>query len=372
MRIIIIVNSLQAGGAERAALRLAESFDQDGHEVILATWSSDIDFYKLDKSISRINLGNYFNQSNRQLPIIGKISGWLKKFHYLREIRYSIIDLNPDVVICFEALIGSITAISLATSRVPLIISERVNPNPDVYLPHRFARLARPLIYRSFATCSVQTQGFSDWVLKNWKVRAVVTPNHIPKSWISESKHFNASNKRIVSIGRIEPQKGFDILLKAWEKLGKTKDEWSLEIVGSQHNSDYLNKLIGLSSHNVKILPPTHEVLDLLDNSTIFVSSSRFEGFPNVVLEALSRGIPTIAAISTDVVKSWAESDALIAYEPQDVETLVLHLKLLMNSPKARAKLSTQAINVAKNYNWDKIQRSWYQAINQAIQQKLV
>ena len=370
MQITIVVNSLQQGGAERAAIRLAESFLNDGHKVTLATWNFDGDFYKLDERITRINLGNFFHHNGFRLPIIGYRFGRLGKYFNVIKFRQQIQVLKPDVVIGMEALVGSIMAISLAMSRIPVIVSERVNPDPHVYKPHLIARLARPFIYKRLATCSVQTDGFANWVFENWKVSAIVTPNQIPTSWITNSKSFDRSSRKIVSIGRVEPQKGFDILLGAWERLNLAKNEWRLEIVGSQNNSDYLSYLLSLGVKKVSFSVPTHQVSELLDSSTILISSSRFEGFPNVVLEALSRGVPTIAAISTDVIKDWAEAGALIAYEPEDVETLEQLIKSLMKSPETLETLSKQAIAVAKNYTWEKVGQSWYRAIDQSIKQK--
>jgi glycosyltransferase involved in cell wall biosynthesis len=370
MRIVVVVNSLQQGGAERAAIRLAEAFVYDGHEVIISTWSNKRDFYSLSQGTPRVNLGDFFDYKQLLLPIFGtrfnRISLMLNAWRYRRQI----LSLKPDVVICFEALVGSITAVSLACSRAPLIISERVNPDPDVYLPHRIAQIVRPKIYKREAICSVQTQGFSDWVLMNWKVPAAVTPNHIPDSWIGTPKSFTDQKRKIVSIGRVEPQKGFDILLKAWNRLGPAKDGWSLEIIGSQNNPEYLHDLKSKTHENVVFSPPTHEISAILDDSTILVSSSRFEGFPNVVLEALARGVPTIASFSTDIVNDWDEFGALLGYDPEDAEALAEHLRTLMNSPELLEKFSVQGLNVAKNYTWEAVGCSWYQAIDQAINQK--
>lgn len=370
MRIAVVVNSLQQGGAERAATRVAEAFVNDGHEVTVFTWSNGRDFYSLNEKISRVNLGEFFTVNEMMLPIIGSR---LKRLGLLRNIwhfRCQVTNLKPDVVICYEALVGSVMAVSLAFSRVPLIVSERVNPDPDVYLPHRIAQILRPKIYRREAICSVQTQGFASWVFKNWKIPALVTPNHIPDSWIGEPKLPRDQKKKIVSIGRVESQKGFDILLSAWSKLGDTKDGWSLEIIGSQNNPKYLEHLQSGNHENVLFSLPTHQVLELLDESTIFVSSSRFEGFPNAVLEALARGVPTIASFSTDIVNDWEQSGALIGYEPEDSEALAGHLGVLMKSPEILQQLSIQGLRVAKNYTWEVVGRSWYQAIDQAIIQK--
>jgi GalNAc-alpha-(1->4)-GalNAc-alpha-(1->3)-diNAcBac-PP-undecaprenol alpha-1,4-N-acetyl-D-galactosaminyltransferase len=370
VRILIVVNSLQQGGAERAAVRLAEAFSDDLNEVTLATWSGNRDFYSLSARINRVTLCNFFNFFGFQIRFLRYPISLLGRLISLIRMRKELLSQRPDVVICFEALIGSVTALALVGSKVPLVVSERVNPDPAVYKPHWIAQLLRPKIYSSQAVCSVQTVGFQNWVQNNWKIESTLTPNHIPQSWISNFSSTKIKQKKIISIGRIEPQKGFDNLLDAWNRLGEARSGWTLEIIGSQDNSEYLARLLRDNPQNVQFSLPTLEVVDLLDSATIFVSSSRFEGFPNVVLEALARGVPTIASFSTDIIEKLNGSKALIGYDSEDVEALVTNLRSLMASPETLEKLAIQSLITAKNYTWEVIGPSWYQAINRAIEQK--
>jgi glycosyltransferase involved in cell wall biosynthesis len=371
MKILIIVNSLQQGGAERASIRLAESFLEDKHEIVIATWNSGRDFYDFDSNIKRINIGNFFHHAGFLLPVVGQRFSRLGQILNLRHYRKEIKKIEPDVIICFEALVGAITAVSLLGRKIPLVISERVNPNPAVYKPHRIAHALRPFIYRTTAVCSVQTQGFAKWVQAYWKITPVVTPNHIPNDWIL--KRVNAENEvtKVISIGRVEPQKGYDVLLNAWSRLGNVTAGRTLEIFGSQNNSQYLLFLKERAPNNVIFHDAQENVKAIFDKSSVFVSSSRFEGFPNVVLEALARGVPTIASYSSDVINYLDSMDALLGYDPADEDKLVFHLRTIIEDGATRNLLSIGASAVISEYTWERVGNNWYLAIEKAREQKL-
>ncbi len=371
MKVLIVVNSLQQGGAERASMRLAESFLTDKNEIVLATWNSERDFYKLDSNINRINLGNFFHHSGFFVPMLGHRFNRIGQLLNLRQYRKEIIRVQPDVVICFEALVGSITAISLLGTKFPIVVSERVNPNPEVYKPHQIAQKLRPFIYKRIATCSVQTQGFANWVHSHWKVTAVVTPNHIPNDWLFKRVTSENEVTRVISIGRVEPQKGFDTLLNAWSRLGSITTGKTLEIFGSQNNAEYLEYLMEKAPSNVHFHVEQEDVKAVLDESSVFVSSSRFEGFPNVVLEALARGVPTIASFSSDIINTLDNVNALLGYEPEDEDKLTTHLRRIIEDTSTRKQLSMAANEAISHYTWEEVGKNWYLAIEKAKKQKL-
>ncbi len=372
MKILIVVNSLQQGGSERASIRLAESFQADGHTLILATWNSKRDFYKVGPEIMRLHLGNFFE--TREFKMFRfrynfvRIGLLLNLFSYRREI----IKQEPDVVICFEALIGSITTISLLGSKIPLIVSERINPDPKIYRSHWIAQKTRPFIFKSRAVCSVQTKGFSEWVKSEWKINPVITPNHLPEEWIKNSNANLNQNKKIVSIGRINYQKGYDNLIKAWKFLGDKTNGWILEIYGRNDDPSYGQFLNSIAPKNVVFHEATSDVIEVLDNSHGFVSSSRFEGFPNIVLESLGRGVPTVAAFSSDIIKTLHDDGALIGYDPEDVNDLSNKILSLMFDSELAGTLRHNSSNAIMKYTWKSVGLSWYTAIDAAVQQQNV
>jgi 2-polyprenyl-6-hydroxyphenyl methylase/3-demethylubiquinone-9 3-methyltransferase len=371
LHILIIVNSLQSGGAERAAVRLAEDLVADGNKVTLATWYDNRDFYKIENSgICRINLGDILFQSDMKFtfPYLG-LGHRLNQFHNLWKLRNKIMDLQPNVVISFEALIGVVTSLALIGSRIPQIVSERVDPNPLVYSPHSLARKLRPLIYRTGTVCSVQTKGFQNWVSANWKIDAIVTPNHLPSDWVRRDNLESRRQKKIVMIGRFAKQKDHETFLRAWSCLEFQFPDWQVEIWGPGDDSDVRKIISNLNLKNVLLKGATEQIRDVLDSVEILVSSSIFEGFPNVVLEAMARGCAVVATQSSDVIELFAKEGAVIETEIKNHNQMEEKLRQLMEDHEGRINLQVAAINLSERFTWSEIKIHWYSLISEAIQQ---
>jgi glycosyltransferase involved in cell wall biosynthesis len=368
-RILVVVNSLQAGGAEHAALRLTVDLSQNGNEVILCTLRSDLDFYTVPYSVQRISYGDIFSYPKNskirflRLPLLKTLElCWLHFWAIRRYVR----SIKPDIVIAFEALIGSAFAISLVHTGVPIIISERVDPNPKVYAPHRIARLLRPWVYSHGAICTVQSKGFQKWVVDNWGVQAFVTPNHLHDSEIIKNKKTNlksCDNSNVIAVGRLVAQKDYSTLLKAWEIVEFKMPTAQLSIFGDGDRAA-INQLIFESElRNVKCFSAIPDILDKLARYKILVSSSRFEGFPNVVLESLSCGIPVVATRSTDVIDDFVINGGVKACNVSDYIGLANLIVETISNDEEYQLMKGQALVTAMNYGWSKINPFWEEVL---------
>jgi glycosyltransferase involved in cell wall biosynthesis len=128
---------------------------------------------------------------------------------------------------------------------------------------------------------------------------------------------------------------------------------------------------MGKSPSNVHFHDAQEDIKAVLDESSVFVSSSRFEGFPNVVLEALARGVPTIASFSSDIINTLDNVNALLGYEPEDEDKLTAHLRRIIEDSSTRKQLSMAANEAISHYTWEEIGKDWYLAIEKAKEQKL-
>jgi glycosyltransferase involved in cell wall biosynthesis len=369
MRILIVVNSLQAGGAERYALRLGSQFAKDGNDVAIATINSDKDFFAFPSNVTRICIDSLLPKKTKFLRKFFDILR-LSKLIKLLSLRFKTIKFNPDVVIVFEAKIGIATYIFLLFTSYGIVISERNNPDRIIRLRRNLLFMFFPfLLKRSNALYTVQTPGFQDWVKKHWALHAPVTPQHIPQDWYVGSREVSNS-RSIISIGRLTHQKGFDVLLAAWSDLSTLTDGWTLTIYGSGRD-EYTAYLNSMKGSNVVLAKPSKDIKQVLDNAYLFVSSSRYEGLPNVVLEAISRGLPVIAAYSTDMINDFSDNGAILGYQPEDKSTLIEHLKNLLLDPILATKLSEESIKAANQFKWEAVNKYWYEAMREAIQLRI-
>lgn len=363
-RILIVVNSLQAGGAEHAALRLSTDLLQDGYEIIFCTLRNDLDFFVVPKHMQRVNYGDIFSYpKNRRfrfsrLPILKTIEFIVVQF---RSIRRFVRTLEPDFVIVFEGLIGAAFASSLLQTGIPVIVSERVNPNPNIYAPHWVARLLRPWIYKHGAICTVQSKGFQCWVKENWGVQAFVTPNHLHESEINynKSKCINHKSSNVIAVGRFAEQKDFDTLLRAWKFVEMEVPGATLSIFGNGDQNSCHTLISDLGLRNVKCFPATLEIVEELVKHKILVNSSKFEGFPNVVLEALSCGVPVVATRSTDVIDDFAMFGGVRVCNISDFEELALLIKRTLNNAEEYELMKERALITASSFEWSRIKIYW-------------
>jgi len=159
----------------------------------------------------------------------------------------------------------------------------------------RLSKLIRKTLYKNVSVVAL-TKSDQAVIMEHYAPKlCVCIPNAIP----FELKPYNdqPEQKTIVAIGRLTPQKGFDLLIRAFAGVAEKYPDWKLNIVGDDYgDGPMLENLISeLNLKKVFLLPATDQIRSHYENSTFFALSSRFEGLPMVVLEAMGHGLPVVA-----------------------------------------------------------------------------
>ncbi|MFG1706886.1 glycosyltransferase [Nonomuraea sp. M3C6] len=169
------------------------------------------------------------------------------------------------------------------------------------------------------------------------------------------------SSKTVIAIGRLTKVKGYDLLLRAWEQISVAHPGWRLRIVGSGVERARLLALAGeLGLDSVELPGPSRDVGAQLDDASLFVLSSRREGFPMTILEALSKGVPVVAF---DCPHGPGEiithgRDGLLV-PPRDVDALATAIGVLLDDEGERHVMGAAALDTSKLYDLDVIGRRW-------------
>jgi glycosyltransferase involved in cell wall biosynthesis len=170
------------------------------------------------------------------------------------------------------------------------------------------------------------------------------------------------TEKRVIAVGRYHYQKGFDLLLRAWKIVEKECPEWQLAIFGQGDREPYLQLAdeLGLESERIRLYGPTSDILREYVNSSLFVFSSRYEGFGMVLVEAMACGLPVVSFACPcgprDIVTDNVDG---ILVKKEDVKELAHHIIAIINDEKKRKTMSLEGQKKATTFQIDQIANRW-------------
>jgi GalNAc-alpha-(1->4)-GalNAc-alpha-(1->3)-diNAcBac-PP-undecaprenol alpha-1,4-N-acetyl-D-galactosaminyltransferase len=357
MKIVFLVSSLGAGGAERVATTLCNVWSESYQSVtLISTFSGGADsFYPLGKNVEIIHLAT---EAPRH-PFGGK-----RYINRLLKLTNIINDRRPDLVISFLPNVNIANIICAATNRTPCIICERSDPlaQPIGF----FWRMACKLLYRFADSVCVQTRAATTRIktaysgLKN--VQSI--PNPLPEDLLNwRAKYIQPKTKILLSIGRLADEKQVHLIIDAFHQLSPSHTDWQLHIYGDGPKKAALVAQVAALKldHKVFILGKTTEPWRVMADADAFVMTSLYEGFPNALLEAMAVGLPCVA---TDCPSGPAEmtgggSDALLV-QPGDTDGLKNALDRLMSDPTLRQTLGERGrAAVLERYALNVVLKAW-------------
>lgn len=357
MRVTLIISSFGAGGAERVMAVMANHWAEHGREVTLITLASaQEDFYPLHPCIDRIGLAATGVSSNIAA------AAW-NNFQRLKRLRREIRASRPDFVLSFIDTTNVLTLAATLGLRVPVIASEHTDPRQHAigFVWKGF----RQLLYRRAAAIVVLTEGVRSWAEQfghRHRVHVIPNPISVPAEERGDSQDWNHSGGTIVAMGRLTPLKGFDFLLKAFARCARQHSEWSLIILGEGEERGRLEALtiqMGIKDR-VKMPGLTQNPFKILRRADLFVLSSRYEGFPMALLEAMACGLAVIAADCPsgprEIIRDGIDGVLVL---PGNVDSLVAAMDRLMADQVARQRLGKRAIEVVERFSTEKVMKMW-------------
>ncbi|HEY0687129.1 MAG TPA: glycosyltransferase family 4 protein [Steroidobacter sp.] len=336
-RIVLLVSSLGGGGAERVAATLGNAWARSGAEVVIVpTFLGDHrSAYPLEPGVRIVWLSDRMNSGG----FIGK----------LRALRGLVRELEPEIVISFLTNVNVVALLALAGVRVPLVISERVDPAASVEMSW-VLRLARRALYQ-FADALVVQTNEAAMRYRALLVRpppTIVIPNPLPASLDASSTRAApaaSGGGQLTAMGRLTSQKQFDLLIHAFSKAFATEQTWTLSIWGEgplRHRLQQLIDELGLNGR-VQLCGSTTQPWAVLASAQMFVLSSAYEGFPNAMLEAMALGLPCVAFDCPSGPRDLAAGDVALLVPPQDVDALARTMKALAQDSERRLELGRAA-----------------------------
>jgi GalNAc-alpha-(1->4)-GalNAc-alpha-(1->3)-diNAcBac-PP-undecaprenol alpha-1,4-N-acetyl-D-galactosaminyltransferase len=362
MRITLVMPTLSCGGAERVGAAMANYWIEQGNEVSLITFDDPQSnpFYELSAKLCHIKLG-LLNESGNLLE------GARNNFIRLQSLRSLFKTRKADVIISIIGRSNIRVLFAALGLNIPIIVFEQIDPARDSL--NRLWRLLRLLAYQRAQQIVVLTQSFVEYFPTYLRNRIQVIPNPIALTNVSAPKQVsNPEIFKIIAVGRLELQKGFDYLLQALVDLRSSSKNWTLTILGEgsqRQNLEILCARLNLADR-VIFTGTVKDVTTFLKQSDLFVLSSRVEGFPLALCEAMACGIPVVA---TDCATSIREivSDGVdgIVTPNEDVVGLTKAILTLMNNPQHREQMSHQAPLIVNRLSLPVIMKKWDQLLRE-------
>lgn len=364
MKVAFFYGNLLRGGAQRVMCVLANKFVEWGDEAILLTLDDGKSGYYLDPRVKVCGLkvaGDSKNKLQSAERLIKTLTA-LRRWH--REER-------PDVVVCFSMFLNLqlVTALTGTSDKCKIITSERANPNV------RKANLIFKMEMRALEKDDgfiFQTERVSRLFSQKLREKGRVIHNglfseEIPEKVIDFS---NRDMKKICAVGRIDEQKAYDVMLNAFAIFHSTHWEYILNIYGDGKDEEatkVLTEKLGLGQ-NVIFHGNRPDAVNLIKDAGMFVMTSRYEGMPNALLEAMACGIPCVC---TDCDFGPAEliedgvSGLLVPVD--DAEAVAAAMTRIADEPGLAERLSGGAARIRETHSREEICRQYRDYIEKIV-----
>lgn len=352
MKIIFLVASLGSGGAERVVSLLSNKLVERGHNIEIVCLKYNDVYYKLSQGV---NVVLAMRQTRNRLTEIF----WLRK--YIKKEK-------PDVVIPFTEGVYCFTILALLGTGIPIIASERLDPASMSKTRKVLKRLLLPYV----DWMVVQTQSIKEYFPKSIQIKTTVIFNPVNDDVFKPSSAITKKGgklNRLISVGRLYPQKNQQMMIRAFARVADQFPEWQLVIYGEGPLRAELEALVSSLCLQDRVSLPgrTENVIEELRKSQIFCLSSYYEGMSNAMIEAICVGLPivTTKVSGTENLINEGENGYLI--EINNEVSFAEKIAELMSSTILRKRMSVNNQQFVSLFKTDNIINEWIQLIIKVI-----
>ena len=358
-----------AGGVERVLTLKANYFAEHfGYDVtiILTEGKGKSPFYPLSERIKVVNLNIGFEQL-WNCSFLKKIFVYLKKQRqYKKALTAELMKLCPDITVSLlRREINFLIGIKDGSKKIGELHVNRLNyrnfeANDTNFIKQLFAKLWMFSLVKQLKRLDrfvvLTEEDKLAWPeLKN----VSVIPD--PLSFVPTAQS-TLGVKRVIAVGRYVYQKGFDLLLQAWAKIERQCPDWMLVVYGDGDRAPYeqMMRNLGIDTSRCLLNGPTTDIQREYVNSSLFVFTSRFEGFGMVLVEAMACGLPVVSFACPcgpkDIVRD-GEDGFLV--ENGNIDELVQQLMKLMVDHRLRTAFARHAQQNAQRFNIEQTALRW-------------
>lgn len=319
-------------------------------------------FYDLDRRIDYVPLG--IDGEDRGL--FGNITNIFKRSKILHK---AIKSNKPDVVISFGTRVNILALLACWRLQTKTIVTEQIYPSFNGF--NKFWQFLHRWTYKRANLIVVKTHSALAYFpsYRGYNTAAIPNPSALLESEAIASRLYT-DDRYLIAVGKLVHQKGFDLLIRAFAQICDRHPDWTLTILGEGPMREELEALCEkFKLEELVSLPGTVANVDAyLRKADIFASTSRYEGFPVALGEAMACGVTVLA---TDCLSGPREmihdgTDGMLVVT-ENVDAIAVGLDLLMSDPEKRQYFSHYAPRILDRFGVDRVMAMWNGAIEQVM-----
>lgn len=347
-KILFFIGTLEKGGAERVVSILSSELANRDYDVEILKYYNSDNTYRLSDKVKV----NSIEANTKSDSILTNLK-WLKKYFN-----------DYDLIISFLAPFNMLALWANRNNNVPIIVADRNDPNK---VPSKsILRTIRNFLYKRYSDgVVVQTDDNKNY-FNDIKDKTTVIYNPIE---INVDTDNIDKEKLIVSVGRLIPQKNQLMMIEAFSEIIKDYPDYKLIIYGEGSDREMLEDIIRQLNINDSVLLPGNvdDVLEKIKKAKLFLLTSKYEGMPNALIEALCLGIPSISTKVSGANQLIIDGENGYLIDQDDKKELVNKTKLILADEALQKHMSDNAKKLKEELSVDKITDKWIDFINRYI-----
>lgn len=356
MKIITVGYLHGSGGAERQIILLSNQLARLGHDVTLCVLNENKSPYTINEKVHVIDLCN------------DEGTGRLRVWRRYKAFKKTVESVRPDVIVNYNLQSAYFCLGISRKARGKVIYSERGDPYDKEY--SGLLGKVRDLTVAKMDGLVFQSEGARDFFPNKVKEKSVVIHNSVN---VPQDKYPmpEEREKRIVSVGRLHPQKNQKLLIDAFAKIATDFPEYTVDIYGDGQLHDELQQQIdNLNLHDrVRLNASRKDIFDCIYKTSLFVLTSDYEGMPNALMEAMALGLP---CISTDCRPGGARTlidNGINGYivPLRDEEALAERISYILSHYEEAKKIATEAMTLKNTHSEEVIFEKWNNYLSDLI-----